>query len=473
MEVFTWTQGVFLLIVYFALMWLLTVVFAGKFSTTKLSFLAADRSIGQWPAGFSIAATWIWAPALFVAAQKAYTQGWVGAFWFTVPNIACLIIFAHFAARIREKMPDGFTLSGYMLKRYSARVHNLYTLQLVGLSACSFAVQLLAGGVVVSGLTGIPFLTVTIILSFIALSYSWFAGIKASIVTDYAQMVFIALVGFIVVPWVVMESGGMSTVIAGLAGKSGTFTNLFAGDGLSVFWAFGIPVTVGLLSGPFGDQSFWQRAYSVKQNEVKGAFIKASVIFGIVPVLMAFLGFAAAGAGLSVKDAQLVNLETVLYWLPKWVVVPFTFMLLSGLVSTLDSNLCAVSSIAGHDFFERSGRDSSGMMSFARWVMVGFCVGAVLIANIPGMKILYLFLFYGTLRASTLLPTIITLLSDRVNEKGVFWGILMSISFGLPMFAYAKFTGNVPWIVIGSLFTVLCSGIVTLVMSREKAVYAS
>lgn len=78
-----------------------------------------------------------------------------------------------------------------------------------------------------------------------------------------------------------------------------------------------------------------------------------------------------------------------------------------------------------------------------------------------GMEILYLFLFYGALRASTLLPTVITLSCNRVYEGGMFWGILGSIVLGLPMFAYGKFTGNVPMIVIGSVFTGLFSGAVT------------
>jgi Na+/proline symporter len=458
MQIYSVFEGLFLILGYGAIMWMLTAFFAGRFLRSKVAFLAADREVGKWPMGFSIAATWIWAPALFVAAQKGYTQGIVGVFWFTVPNVACLLIFSYFAGLIRKKHPNGFTLSDYIRQRHSNRVHNLYLLQMIGLAACSFAVQLLAGAVVVSSLTGIPFFWVTLMLSFIALSYSWFSGMKASVITDYAQMIFIAAIGFVFVPWVIGKAGGFSTVWAGIGGASGTFTNLFTGDGLKASIAFGIPVTVGLLSGPFGDQTFWQRAYSTRETEVKAAFIRGAFIFATVPILMSLLGFIAAGAGLQISDTQLVNLKTVMEYLPIWTVAPFTYMLLSGLVSTLDSNICAISSLAGHDVLNRMNRKEGGEVVFARKVMIGFCVGALLIANIPGMKILYLFLFYGTLRASTLLPTIITLLNDRVSERGMFWGISGSIAIGLPIFAYGKFTGSVGMIVFGSLFTVLFSG---------------
>ena len=404
--------------------------------------------------------TWIWAPALFVAAQKGYQQGWVGVFWFTLPNVLCLVVFAFFATKIRRVLPEGFTLSGYILERHSKRVHNLYLLELIGLAMCSFAVQLLAGGMIISTLTGLNFLLVTVLLSLIALSYSFYSGMRASVMTDYIQMIFIALIGFVFVPWVVAKAGGFSAVLPGLIGRTGTFTSLFSGDGGKAFWTFGLPVTIGLMSVPFGDQSFWQRAFSTKKDEVKGAFIKGALIFATVPLLMSLLGFVAGGLAMNVKDAQLVNLETVMAFLPAWTVVPFVFMLLSGLVSTLDSNLCAIASITGHDIHSRA-EIKGDSVGFSRSLMVVFAIGAVMIANIPGMEILYLFLFYGTLRASTLLPTVITLSCNRVYEGGMFWGILGSIVLGLPMFAYGKFTGNVPMIVIGSVFTVLFSGAVT------------
>lgn len=113
--------------------------------SSKTGFLLAGRKAGWVKTGFSIAATWIWAPALFVAAQQGYEHGWVGVFWFTVPNVACLVVFAWFAQRARRMFPEGFTLSSAAGSMYSTRVQKLYLVALVGLAVCSFAVQLLAG----------------------------------------------------------------------------------------------------------------------------------------------------------------------------------------------------------------------------------------------------------------------------------------------------------------------------------------
>ena len=473
--VFSIGQGSLLIAGYAAFSFGLTWLFARRYRNTKSQFLVADRSLGGWESAFSIAATWIWAPALFISAQKAHDQGVVGLFWFTVPNILCLIIFASFAKMIRKVMPEGFTLSDYIRSRYSGRVQVLYLIQLGGLAVCSFAVQLLAGGKVISSLTGIPFVWVTISLAAIALAYSAFSGLKASVVTDYAQMILIFAVGFVLVPWVVSRAGGIGAVIEGLGGSTGKHVNLFNADGRDVFYTFGIPVTIGLLAGPFGDQSFWQRAFATEEKAVRGAFVKGALIFGIVPLIMSLLGFVAAGKGWQVADSQLVNLEAVSRLLPTWTLIPFVYMLMSGLVSTLDSNLCAVASMAGHDLLNRNKTPASEpegdrrVVRYSRWSMFALAIAAIAIANIPDLRILYLFLFYGTLRASTLLPTVMTLLGVKLAERGVFWGIVVSILVGLPVFAYGKFE-KITWLVVaGALGTVIASGLIAVLVTRWKA----
>ena len=463
-------EGLLLIAGYGLLAFALSWFFSRKSGKSKEQFLLANRSLGKWESAFSIAATWIWAPALFIAAQKAYTQGLAGLFWFTVPNVLCLIIFAFFAQKIRQKMPRGFTLSGFMKERFSRRVQDLYIVELTGLAACSFAVHLLAGGMVISSLSGIPFWLVTVLLAAIALSYSLFSGLKGSVITDYAQMIFILIVGFTLIPWAVLKGGGIDAIIEGFGGISGEFGSIFSAKGIEVAIVFGIPVSIGLLAGPFGDQSFWQRAFATREKYVKSAFITGALIFAVVPLLLSLTGFLAAGNGWQITDTAQTNLETIQRLLPAWTIIPFVYMLLSGLVSTQDSNLCSIAGIVGHDLVNRKQSSSppseQAIIRSSRAGMLGLAAVAIVIANIPGIRILHLFLFYGTLRASTLLPTVITLLTDKVSEKGVFYGILTSILIGLPIFTYGKLTSHTGWIVAGSLIAVSASGLITYLATK-------
>lgn len=471
--------GITLIATYAAVIILVVWLFAGGRVFTKDSYLVANREIDALPAAFSIAAAWIWAPALFVSAQKAYTQGWIGLFWFMTPNILCLVLFAFFAGRIRELFPDGFTLSGYMADRYSPRVQKLYLVELTGLAICSFAVQLIAGGKVIAAMTGMPYPLVIMCMTTIPVVYTCIGGLRASVISDYFQMGIIGVVGAITIPWAVSNGGGFEAIQHGLFGKSGTYTDLFSGDGLNAFLTFGFPTIIGLLSGPFGDQSFWQRAFAIKHHAVKRAFLWGALIFAVVPLSISLLGFVAAGNGMHVKDAGRVNMEVVQTFLPSFMAVPFLYLLLSGLVSKLDTNLSAISSLAGHDVLGAHRADEHGSVSYyARGAMIILAMGGLLIAYVIGTyvenPVVYLFLVYGTLRSSTLLPTIITLVKRHdVSEAGVFWGILVSLGVGFPIFAYGNLMQIVPLIVGGSLFTVLASGVITLLGRRNSPAYST
>lgn len=214
--------GIIVLIVYALLMVGATKLFT-KQEGGGTSFHVGNRDMGTVVSAMSIAATWIWAPALFTSAEKAYSNGIAGLFWFLVPNILCLILFIPFARKIRREMPDGITLSGYMHEKYKSEpVKRVYLFQLTALTILSTAVQLLAGGKILSMATGLPLWAMTIVLAVIAFSYSQISGIKASVLTDAIQMVFLLLACAIFVPWALKLNGGMTAIqFAGYSGEYG------------------------------------------------------------------------------------------------------------------------------------------------------------------------------------------------------------------------------------------------------------
>ena len=107
-----------LVLVAYAVIMLLSTMLMTKKEKSIEGFCVGNRNIGWGISALSIAATWIWAPALFTSTENAYTKGFAGLFWFLVPNVLCLILFIPFAKKIREEMPEGITLSGYMYGKY-------------------------------------------------------------------------------------------------------------------------------------------------------------------------------------------------------------------------------------------------------------------------------------------------------------------------------------------------------------------
>jgi hypothetical protein len=162
----------------------------------------------------------------------------------------------------------------------------------------------------------------------------------------------------------------------------------------------------------------------------------------------------------------MVNFELIKAILPAWVVVPFMFMLISGLLSTVDSNLCAVASLTT-DLKVSLKTGVSGKSALSIGSMVLLLIVSILIANIPGLTVTHMFLIYCTFRAATMLPTIFTLLNMRLTGKGIVAGIITALTVGMPTFAYGTIYGLSEYKTAGSLLTVLLSGLVAVVISRR------
>lgn len=435
------------LFLYVMIMFLATFIFTSSKETSS-SFIVADRNLPENKCAFSIAATWIWAPALFVANSQAYLKGWQGFAWFFIPNILTLILCGKLSLKIREKFPKGYTLPEYMGNIYSKRVKRLYNIEMIILAILSMAVQFVAGGKILSLITGISFLKMSILLGIVALGYSMFSGIKASVLTDFIQMILMLVVGLITVPLLVTKTGGIESIINGLGGINKDYLTISL-KSWDLFLNFGLTTTIGLLSGPIGDQSFWQRTFSMNKNNIKKAYIKAAIIFAIIPLLMAVIGFSAAGIGFIPKDTGIVNLEYIIAYLSPSFITLFVIMLVSGLSSTLDSNLCAISSIIAVELKGDIKRNS-------RIGMILLTIAGLLIANVPNMPIVTLFLIYGVLRTSVFAGTVTTILSNTpIKESNIFYGILLSMLVGVPLYVIGASQSNMNISIFATIFTLI------------------
>ena len=155
----------------------------------------------------------------------------------------------------------------------------------------------------------------------------------------------------------------------------------------------------------------------------------------------------------------MVNFELVSSLFPEWVMLPFLFMVISGLLSTTDSNLCAVASLTS---------DFGGSMGAAKGSMLALLVLAIVIANIPGLAVTDLFLVYGALRATTMLPTVLTLKGKSLSASGVTAGIAASLVIGMPVFIVGTITGSAAMKTAGSLCALLLSGVICMVTAPRK-----
>ncbi len=439
---------------------------------TKEGFLLANRKVGWFLGGFSIASSWIWAPALFVSVQAAYEQGLAGIFWFTLPNVLALLVFAVFAPRIRARLPEGYTFTEYIKYRLrSERVHKVFLFPYLFYQLMAVVVQLFAGGSLLALLTGIPLTTVMPILALMVLVYTTISGFQASIVTDFVQLGLIYAIGLIVLPLAFQAGGGFEAMRAGFHGVQNIGSMFDPG----VAFSFGIVTSIGLLAGSISDQSNWQRAFAIKEGKAVKAFIFGSVLFGLVPLGLSSLGFLAANPALGISlpagvDASMVGVQAVASLLPFWAVSLFVLMLLAGLSSALDAGLSAASSLWVTDIVKpKSDEEAVSKARFAMgWITVLGLAVSLAAVYIPHFGLQQLWWVFNTIAACVVVPTVLSLYWSGLSERGVFWGVLVAFVFGIPVFIYGNIVGSAEWTVGASVFTVLISTAFCLLFRRKE-----
>lgn len=423
----------------------------------KESFFAANRNIWLIPFIFSITASWIQAPALITSAEVAYKWGWQGLLWFAIPNALVLIVFAPFAKRVRERLPFGFTLSDYMRRTYGERVHKVYLFQLTAVAVCVFAAQMIAGGALISYITGVDYLTVCALMTIGTLAYSSLGGLRASVAADFFHIGATILTIVLFAP-VLVNMIGLDTLLSGMSSAHV--------DSLELALTFGIPTAIGLMSGAFGDQSFWQRSFATRVQHLRKSFTIAGFLFFLVPMSTGMLGFVAAGAGMEIDNTQLTNIIVVTEMLPSWAIIPFTIMVIGALASTMDNCLVSTSTLMGHDLTTKGNPLRRGRLAGLATAVVG-----LVIASIPGLTLIHLWLIYATIRAATLGPTVLTFIRNNWQPaaRGIYIGVPVALAIAMPLFIYGSFVPGAGAVkTIGSVAVIVISTTFAIVLKDRK-----
>lgn len=429
-------------------------------------FLVMQRKLGVTRGSLSIAVSWIWAPAVFICSLQAYTQGLPGIFWFTLPNIITFFVFVPIALRLRERLPEGYTISQLFSTMYpdDKRPHYASMIVSFGYQLGAVIINCVAGATLINLLAGIPFTAGVLMMAGLALSYSLISGLRASVQSDVIQMLMILVVAIVIVPLAYFAAGGFETLNAGLGGVSGEFRNIFDPG---VAFAFGIATSIGLISGPVADQMFSQRAFAAKKGSIIPIFVIGGLLFGIVPIVLSLLGFIGAGSvitgsELAVTDPQMVGPEVVAHFLPSWALMLFAVMAFAGLTSTLDSAFSAIGSLWATDANQKSDhQDDVSAIRAARKGMLIFSIVGVAIALLQP-QLLWVFLIYGALAASLFFPVVLTLFGKKPSSTSVFLGIAAGILFGTPLSIYANVMQNTNLIVSSAMIGLLVPALVIL-----------
>ena len=469
---FSPSTGLLVLFVYASIVWALTTVYTRNYNKTKNGFLVANRQLGYLQGSMSVAAAWVWAPAMFISCLQGYTNGLAGVVPMVIGNFFAVVMFGAFSKKIKEQQPEGFTVSGFLREKFGPRVQTLIGIEMCMLAIAAFSVNLMAGSQALSVITGMDYSLITVLVPSIALSYALRGGLKASVVTEIIKILVFITMWITIAFWAIDVNGGWSVVLSGIGGKTGNGAVLWGNDfANNVLMGFGIPTVLGLLSGTWADNTFYQRAQAIRKEIVVPAFMTAAFLAISITIIGGCMGFLAAGMHIEVPKNLMTytNLVIIGTSLPIWVSLFVMFVMFAGLISVLDSQLGTGSSMLGNDLCNRFSKDpEANSVWWSRVGMIILAAMAIGVVNIPGMTLLTLFLIYGVGRACVWLPIMISLIKDNfLTERGMFWGILICYLTGFPLYLYGvSFGGGNTMVVAGTLVAVVGSGVMSVLISQ-------
>src|SRR5699024_6521374 len=192
------------------------VLYARRHQETLESYIVARNTQGGWSTMLTLMATSLGAWILFAPAQAATWGGLSAIIGYALGSMAPRLTMIPLGRRMRLLIPEGHTLSEYVLARYGRDMYGMDLLIVLFYMFITLAAEMTAITKLVTLLAPIPLWLTALIVLVATLVYTSYGGLKASIFTDKVQMMVIVplLLTLLYFGWLAI--GGISPVLHGL-----------------------------------------------------------------------------------------------------------------------------------------------------------------------------------------------------------------------------------------------------------------
>ncbi|WP_019529381.1 sodium:solute symporter family protein [Dasania marina] len=425
-----------LLVAFYGGTYLLTLLIKKKKENTD-AFMVSNHQIGFGLGAASMTATWIWAASFYGAATSGYTYGISGPLHYGLWGALMILFIYPFGRRFRELAPNAHTLGELIHARHGSSSQLILASSNILGSIISLMVNFTASGALVSVLSPLSFQTGVIVAGVGVLSYTLWSGFRASVLTDFAQLMAMMAVAILIIPAVLFSLGGPQTLADGMSLLTPEQANLFSMDAIL---NQGAPFFVAVLAYAIGNQTISQRLFAVREDHIKPTFITATIGYGAIVIGLGMIGLMALMTGMEPIDGDMNNLipQMVSMYLSPVFIGMFFILVIGSLSSTADSDLSAMSAIVMADVYgkniAKNKPDPTKMLFIGRLTMIVATLIGVILASFS-MDILILLVFVGALWGAIVFPVIASCFWNRVTNAA----FTSSVVTGLVMFCIARF----------------------------------
>ncbi len=318
-------------------------VYASKRASTSASdFIVAGRRMPIWICSATIVATWFGGGTMMGAAGASYESGLLGVIADPFGGALCLFLVGFFFVRIFRRLRL-LTFIDFFENRYGKTASTIAAVGSISSNVGWTGALLVAFGFVFQTLTGVPLEIGIIGGAIVVFIYTVAGGMWAVALTDFVQMVIIALglVSLLIV--VLIDVGGWGNIGPHL--PEDTF-RMTPKEGNAATWLnyFRAWLIFGLAD--VSAQTLMQRAFSARDEQTaQNSFYLAGfghLSLGLIPVT---LGIIASVTMPGLTDPETVIPQMAQAHLHPAAIAIFVGALLAAIMSSADSALLAAASV--------------------------------------------------------------------------------------------------------------------------------
>lgn len=428
---------ILLLLTFYGGTYLLSLLIKKDKETTS-GFMVAGHGVGFGMGAASMTATWIWAASFYAAATSGYKYGVSGPIHYGFWGALMILFIYPFGMRFRELAPDGHTLGELIHARHGSSSQLILAISNIMGSLISLMVNFTAAGALVSVLSPLSFQTGVIIAGIGVLSYTLTSGFRASVFTDFAQLVALMAIGVVIIPAVLFAMGGPEVMVEGLSNLTLEQQNFFSSE---AFFQQGAPYFVAVLAYAIGNQTITQRLFAIDKTKIKATFVTATVGYAGIVIGLGMIGLMAVTIGIEPLDGNMNNLipQMVSTYLHPVFIALFFILVIGSLSSTADSDLSALSTIMmadvyGKNIAKKGKVKPKTMMLVGRGTMIVATAAGLIFASFK-LDILVMLVFVGALWGAIVFPVIASVFWNRVTNTAFTSAVIV----GLLLFCVVRF----------------------------------
>lgn len=354
------------------------------------------------------------------------------------------ILFGRYIRRM-----EVITMPQYFGDRFnSRRIQSLAGVTTI-ISMAAYLLAVLQGTtLLMEELTGMSKLVCLLIAWFCFTSFTFYSGSSGVILTDTVMFVIFIGATILAGPFVFKQAGGFLNIIPNLLKSADAPSDLLRYHGHlgggAIMDNMSYMITIGLVWLITVAVSPWQASRNLMAKNEHVTFRSGVVACICTTLFLTFLYTMAISMNLinpAIEPTEKVMIWAAFNVMPKLMgVLVLTGIMAAGLSSA--STFLSVSGFsATNDVFKFKFRDDKHQLWSSRWIMLGISIIALILAyfNPPAIRILSW--FASTIIAASWGPVAFaSIWSDKITEKGAFWGMLMGFLGQIGAESLTRFT---------------------------------